>query len=170
MVIKCYYFSLTKSSWLIATPWTAAHRLRCLSFSLSFLKFMSIESGVPSNYLILCCPFFLLPSIFPRIKIFPSELAPCIRWPKYWSFSFSIRPSNDYSGLVSFRIDWFISLQSKGLLRVFFSPTGWKHQFFGAQPSLWSNSHIHTWLLKKPYLDYMDLCLQSNVSAFKYSI
>ena len=72
------------------------------------------------------------------------------RWPKYWSVSFSISPSNEYSELISFRMDWFDLLAAKGLSRVFSNTTGRKHQFFGAQPSLWSNSHIHTWLLEKP--------------------
>ena len=75
--------------------------------SQSFLKLMSIESEMPSNHLILCHPLLFLPSIFPSIKVFPNELALCIRWPKYWSFSLSISPSNEYSGLISFRVDWF---------------------------------------------------------------
>ena len=75
--------------------------------SWSLLKFMSIESVMPSNYLILCCPFLFLPSTFPSIRVFSNESALHTRWPKYWSFSFSINPSNDYSGLISFRIDWF---------------------------------------------------------------
>ena len=91
---------------LFATPWTAA-RQASLSFtdSWSLLKFMSIESVMPSNHLILCCPLLFLPSIFSSIRIFSNELALCIRWAKYWSFSIS--PSNEYSGLISFRIDWF---------------------------------------------------------------
>ena len=94
-------------------------------------------------------PLLLLPSVFPSVRVFSNELALCITWPKYWSFSFSISPSNEYSGLISFRTDWFISLQSKGLSRVLTSNTVWKQQFFGTQGSLWSNSHIHTWLLGK---------------------
>ena len=80
---------------------------------------MSIQSGMPSNHLILCCPLLLLSSIFPSIRVFSNESALPIRWPKYWSFSFSISPSSEYSGLVSFRMDWWISLQSKGLSKVF---------------------------------------------------
>ena len=102
---------------------------------------------MPSNYLILCHPLLLLPSIFPSSRVFSNESALCIKWPNYWSFSFSISPSNEYSGLISFRIDWWISLLFKGLSRVFSSTTVWKHQFFSTQPSLWSSSHIHTWLL-----------------------
>ena len=121
-----------------------------LHFSQSLLKLMSIESVMLSNHLILCCPLLLLLSIFPSIRVFSSESAPHIRWPKYWSFSFSISPLTEYSGLISFRMDWFNSLQSKGLSRVFFSTIVQKHRFFSAQPSLRSNSHIRTWQLEKP--------------------
>ena len=102
---------------LFVTPRTAA-RQASLSFtiSLSLLQLMSISSVMPSNHLILCCPL-LLPSIFPSIRVFYNELAFHIKWPKYWSFSIS--PSNDSSGLISFRIDWFDPLLSKGLSRVF---------------------------------------------------
>ena len=90
-----------------------------LSFTISqsLFKLMSIESMIPSNHLILCLPLLLLPSIFPSIKVFSNELALCIRWPKYWSFSFSISPSNEYSGLISFRIDWFDLLTVQGTLK-----------------------------------------------------
>ena len=93
---------------LFATPWTAEHQASLsITNSRSLLKLMSIESVMPSSHLILCRPLFLLPSIFPSIRVFSKEFALCIRWPKYWSFSFSISPSNEYSGLISFRIDWF---------------------------------------------------------------
>ena len=113
-----------------ATPWTAA-RQASLSFTISWslLKLMSIESVMPSSHLILCRPL-LLPSIFPSIRVFSSESVLHIRWPKYWSFSFSISPSSEHSGLISFRVDCLI-LQSKGLLRVFSNTTIQKHQFFG---------------------------------------
>ena len=90
------------------TPWAAAQQAS-LSFTISWslLKVMSFESVMPSNHLILCHPLLLLPSIFPNIRVFSSESVLCIRWPKYWSFSFSISPPNEYSGLISFRIDWF---------------------------------------------------------------
>ena len=93
---------------LLATPWTTAH-LGPLSFTISrsLLKLMSIESMMPSNHLIFCRPLLLLPSIFPSIRVFSNELALHIRWPKYWNFSVRISPSNEYSGLISFRIDWF---------------------------------------------------------------
>ena len=111
---------------------------------LEFTKLMSIESVMPSNHLILCHPLLLPPSIVPSIRVFSNESVLCIRWPKYWSFSFNISPSNEYSGLISFRIDWLDLLQSKGLSRVFSNTTVQKHQFFSAQPSSQSNSHIHT--------------------------
>ena len=106
-------------------------------------KLMPTESLMPSNHLTLCRRLLLLPSIFPRIRVFLNESDLRIRWPKHWSFSFSVSPSNEYSGLISFRIDYWISLQSKGLSGVFCNTTVQKHQFFGAQPSLRSNSHIH---------------------------
>ena len=107
-------------------------------------KLMSIESVMPSNYLILCCPLLLLPSIFPSIRVFSNESALGIRWPKYWSFSFSISPSKEHPGLISFRMDWLDLLALKGISKVFPNTTVQKHQFFGPQLSLWPNSHIHT--------------------------
>ena len=100
-----------------ATPWTAA-RQASLSITNSWilLKLMSIESVMPSNHLILCCPLLLLPSIFPSIRVFSNESVLCIRCPKYWSFSFTISPSDEYSGLISFRIDWFDLLAVQGTL------------------------------------------------------
>ena len=100
---------------------------------------MFFESVMTSNHLILCPPLVLLPSIFPSIRVFANEQALCITWPKYWSFSNS--PSNDYSRLISFRIDWFDLLAVQGTRRVFFNTTVQKHQFFGAQFSSQSNSH-----------------------------
>ena len=122
--------------WFFMTPWTAAHQAS-QSFIIfqSLLKLMSTESVMPLNHLILCCPFLPLPSIFPGIRVFSTELAFHIRWPKYWSFSFSISPSNEYSGLISFRIDWFDLLAVQGLSTVFSNTTVQKHQFFSAQPS-----------------------------------
>ena len=132
--------------WLVVTPWTAARQaFPSFTISQSLLKLMSIESVMPSNHLILYRPLLLLPSIFPSVRVFSNESALCNRWPKYWSFSFNISPSNEHPGLISFRI----SLQSKGLSRVFSNTTPQKHQFFGTQPSLWSNSLIHILLLEK---------------------
>ena len=120
---------------------------------------------MPSNHFILCQPLLFLPSIRPSIKVFSNESALRIRWPKYWSFSFNISPSKEYSGLISFRIDWVDLFKSKGLSTVFFNTTVQKHQFFGAQPFLWSNSHIHTRLLKKPqlWLDGLSVYCLSNI-------
>ena len=104
--------------WLFATPWTITHQAS-LSFTISWslLKLMSTESVVPFNHLILCHPILLLPSIFPSIRVFSNELALCIQWPEYWSFRIS--PSNEYSGLISFRIDWFDLLAVQGSLKSF---------------------------------------------------
>ena len=117
---------------LFVTPWTAARQASLsITNSRSWLKLMSIESVMSSNHLILCYPL-LLPSIFHNIRVFFKESVLDIRWPKYWSFSFSISPSKDYSGLISFSI----CLLSKGYLRVFSNTTVQKHQFFGPQLSL----------------------------------
>ena len=130
---------------LFVTPWTVARQASLsITNSRSLLKLMSIELVISSNHLILCRPFLLSASIFPSIRVFSDESVLHIRWSKYWSFSFSISPSNEYSGLISFRTDWLDLLQSKGLTRVFFNTTIQKHQFFSAQLSLWSCSHIHT--------------------------
>ena len=130
---------------LFVTPWTAAHQVS-LSFTISWnlLKLMSFELVMPPNHLVLCGHLLILPSIFPSIRVFSNDSAPYIRRPKYWSFSIS--PSSEYPRLIFFRI----SLQSKGLSRVFSNTIVWKHQFFGIQPSLWPNSYILTWLLEKP--------------------
>ena len=127
---------------------------------------MSIESVMLSSHLILCHSLLLLPSTFPSIRVFFNELALHIRWPKYWSISYSISPSNECSRLISFMIDWLDLLQSKGLSRVFTSTTNQKHQFFSAQLSLQSNSHIHTWLLKKPWLRLYGLLLAKCCLCF----
>ena len=124
---------------LFATPWTAAHQASLsITSSWSLPKLMSIESVMPSNYLILCYPLLLLLSIFPSIRVFSNESALCIRWPKYWSFSFSISPSNEHAGLISFRMDWLNLLAVQGTLKSLFQhhnsktsiPQHWT--FFGA--------------------------------------
>jgi len=139
--------------WLFETPWIAAHQAS-LSFTISWslLKLMSIESMMPSNHLILFHPLFHLPSIFPSIRIFSNELGLWIRWPKYWSFSFSISPSSEYSGLISFRIDWFYVLAVQGTLKSLLQHHSLKALILQHSAFLWSNCHIHTWLLKKPQL------------------
>ena len=111
--------------------------------SWSLLKLISRKSVMSFNLLILH-RLLLLPSIFPSIRVFSNESVPHIRWPKYWGFSFSISPSNEYSGLISFRIDWFYLLAIQWTLKSLLQHTVQKHQFFGTQLSLWSNSHIHT--------------------------
>ena len=122
---------------LLVTPWTAVRQASLsITNSQSLLKLMSIESVMPYIHLILCHPFLLLPSIFPSLVMFSNESALHIRWPKYWSFSFSISLSNEYSWLISFRTDWFDLLQLKGLSKVFSNTTVQKHQFFGTRLSL----------------------------------
>ena len=135
---------------LFATPWIAAHQaFLSITNSWSSPKPMSIESVTPSNHLIFCRPLLLLPSIFPSIRVFSNESALPIRWPKYWSFSFNISPSNEHPGLISFRMDWLDLLVVQGLSTVFSNTTVQQHQFFGAQLSSRSNSHIHTRPLEK---------------------
>ena len=122
----------------------SVHHSQSITNSQSLLKLMPIESVMPVNHLILCRPVLLLPSIFPSIRAFSNDSVLHIRWPKNWSFSFSISPSNEYSGRISLRIAGLISLPSKGLSRVFSNTTVQKHQFFSTLLSLWSKSHIHT--------------------------
>ena len=122
------YFSLSSSvqfSWSVvsnsATPWTAAHQASLsITNSRSFLKLKFIESVMPSNHLILCRPLLLLPSIFPNIRVLSNESVLCIRWPKYWSFSFNSSLSKEYSGLISFRMDWLDLLAIQGTLKSLF--------------------------------------------------
>ena len=133
---------------LFMTPWTAARQASLLiTNSLSLCKFMSIELVMPSNHLILCRPLLLPPSIFPSIRVFSNESVLHISWPKYWSFSFSISPSNEYSGLISFRMDWFDLLAVQGTFKSLL-------QHYSSKVSnLWhsvlASSHIRTWLLEK---------------------
>ena len=152
--------------WLLATPWTAACQAS-LSFTISrsLLRLMSVELMMPSNHFILCRPL-LLPEVFPSIRVFSNESAFRIRWPKYWSFNFSSSPSNEYSELISFSIDWCDLLAVKGTLTSLL-----QHQFESISslalsllygPSLTS---IHGY--ERDYcFDYMDLCQQSDISAF----
>ena len=136
---------------LFATSWIAARQASLsITNSRSSLTRTSIESVKPSSHLILCHPLFLLPPIPSSVRVFSNESTLRMRWPKYWSFSFSIIPSKEIPGLISFRMNWLDSLQSKGLSRVFSNTTVQKHQFFSAQLSSQSNSHIHTWPQEKP--------------------
>ena len=133
-----------------ATPWTAACQASLsITNSQSLLKLMSIESVMPSNHLILSQPLLLLPSIFSSIRVFSNESVLSIKWPKYWSFSFSISPWNEYSGLISFTIDWFDLLAIQGTLKSLLQHSS-KASILQHSVSLWSNSHIHIWLLEKP--------------------
>ena len=137
--------------WLFATPWIAACQASLsITNSQSSRRLTSIESVMPSSHLILYRPLFLLPSIPRSIRVYSNESTLCMRWLKYWSFSFSIIASKEHPGLISLEWTGWISLQSKGLSRVFSNTTVQTHQFFGAQLSSQSNSHIHTWLLEKP--------------------
>ena len=130
---------------LFATPWiTARQASLSITNSQSLLKLMSIKSVMPSSHLILCRPLLFLPPIPPSIKVFSNESTLHMRWPKYWSFSFSISPSNEHQDWSPSEWTGWISLQSKGLSRVFSNTTVQNHQFFGAQLSSQSNSHTHT--------------------------
>ena len=135
-------FRLCSISWI-----AACQAFLSITNSQSLLKPMSIESVMRSSHLILCHPLLVLSSIFPSFRIFPNEIVLCIRWPKYWSFSFSISYSNEYSGVVSFRMDWFDLLAVQGTPNYLFQHQVQKHQFFGTQLSSLSNSPTHTLML-----------------------
>ena len=132
---------------LFVTPWIAACQASLsITNSRSLLKLMPIELVMPSSQLILCCPLLLLPPIPPSIRVFSNESTLRMRWPEYWSFTFNISLSNEHPGLISFRMDWLDLLAVQGTLKSLLQ----KHQFFGAQLSSHSNSHIHTWPLENP--------------------
>ena len=151
---------------LFVTPWTAAHQAS-ITNSWSLLKLMSIELVMPSNHLILCRPLVLPPSIFPSIRVFSNESVLCIRWPRCWSFSFSISPSNEYSGLISFRMDWLDLLAVQGTLKSLL-------QHHSSKASILQHSAFFIVQFSHPYmttgktiaLTRWNLCWQSNVSAF----
>ena len=155
---------------LFEIPWTTARVSLSLTISRSLPKFISNESVMPSNTLILCHPLILLPSIFPSIWVFFSESAIPIRWPKYWNFSFSISPCSKYSGLISFKIDWFDLLATQGTLKSLL-------QHYSSKASFLQHSNFFIVHLSCSYIttektiaiqtfDYTDLCQQSGVSAF----
>ena len=130
---------------LFATPWTAARQASLsITNSQSLLRLMSIESVMPSNHLIICHPLLLLPSIFPSIRVFSNESALRMRWPKFWSFSFNISPTNEHPGLISIGMDWLDLLAVQGTLKSLLQHHTSKASFFGPQLSSQSNSHIHT--------------------------
>ena len=152
---------------LFATPWTAACQASLsITNSWSLLKLMSIESVMPSNYLILCCPLLLLPSIFPSIRVFSNESVLGIRWPKYWSFSFNISPSNEHPGLISFRMDWLDLLAVQGTLKSLLHHHCSKASILGSQPFYDPTLISIHYYWKNHSFDYVDLCWHSNVSAF----
>ena len=158
--VKSFQFSsvlLLSHVWLFATLWTTAHQVSLFfTTSQSLLKLMSIESVMPSNHLILCCPLLLLPSISPSIRVFSNESVLRIRWPKYWSFSLSISPSNEYSRLIAVRMDWLDLLTVQGTLKNLL-------QHHGSKASILQLSAFFIVQLSHPYwktnsLDYKNLC------------
>ena len=161
--------SVAQSCPTFVTPWIVACQASLpFTISQSLLKLMSIELVMLYNHLILCHPLLFLPLIFPSIRVFFNKLAVCIRWPKYWSFSLSINPSNEYSGLISFRIDWFDLIAVQGTLKSLL-----KHH--SSKSSILQCSAFLMVQLSHPYMndyrenhtfDYTNLCQQSNVSAF----
>ena len=173
----CLFSSVQSLShvWLFVTPWTAARQASLsITNSRSSLKLMSIESVMPSNHLILCCPILFPTSIFPNIRVFSNESVLCIRWPKYWSLSFNISPSNEYSGLISFRMNWLDLLAVQETLRSLL-------QHHSSKASVLLCSAFFIVQLSHPYMttgktialtrqqqqqQQTDLCWQSNVSAF----
>ena len=160
---------LLNSVWFFLTSWTVAQQtsLSCI-ISQSLLKLMSVELMMPSNHLILSLPIVLPLSIFPSIRVFSKESVLCIRWPKYWSFSFSISHSNEHSGLISFRIDWFDLLDAQGTLKSDLQHHNlkatvlWCSAFFMVQPSF---PCIHDYW-KNHSFDYQDFCWLSDVPVF----
>ena len=149
---------------VLATPWIVAcqpslswqpHGLQHARLPCPSLSPRVCSNSCPSSWwyhptISTCHPLLLLPSVFPSIRVFSNELALRITWPKYWNFSFRISHSDEYSGLISFRVDWFDLLAVQGTLKsLLFTTAIQKHQFFSTQPYLWSSSHIHTWLLEK---------------------
>ena len=157
-------------SWvrLFANLWTSARQASLsITSSRSLLKLMSIESVMPSSHLILCRPLLLPPSIFPSIWVFSNESALCIRWPKYWSFSFNISPSNEYSGLISFRMDWLDLLAAQGTLKSLLLTPRFKSIHSSVLSFLYGSTltSIHDYWVNHSF-DEMNLCWQSNVFAF----
>ena len=156
----------------MATPWTAAHQASLsITNSWNLPKLMSIELIMPSNHLILCRPLLLLPSIFPSARVFSNESALHIRWPKYWSFSFNISPSNEHPGLISLRMDWLDLLAVQGTLKTLL-------QHHSLTASILLHSAFFIVQLSHPYmttgktiaLSRWTLCWQSNISASEYAI
>ena len=149
---KFWILLLFSRVWLFATPWTTAHQA-FLSFTISWglLILLSIESVMPSNHLILCCPLLLLPTFnLSQHQGLLQGVSSCIRWPQYWSFSFNISPSNEDLGLISFRMDWLDLLAVQGTLKSLLQHHSSKASILRRPAFSRSSSHIHTWLLEKP--------------------
>ena len=145
---RCWKWKWKSLSWvpLVVTPWTAACQASLsMTNSRSLLELMSVESVMPSNHLILCRPLLLLPSILPSIRVFSNESALHIRWPKYWSFSFNISPSNEHSGMISFRMDWLDLLAVQGTLKSLL-------QHHSSKASIFQGSAFFTVQLSHPYI------------------
>ena len=154
-------YTVTSNS---VTPQTAACQASLFIInSWNLLKLMSTESVMPSNHLILCCPLLLPPSIFPSIRVFSNESALHIRWPKYWSFSFDISPSNEHPGLISFSMDWLGLLAVQGTLKSLLQHHNSKASIL-RRSAFFTVQLSHLW--KNHSLDYTDICWQSNISAF----
>ena len=154
--------------WLFATPWTTARQASLsITNSRSLPKLMSIESVTQFNHLILCRPLLFLPSIFPNIRVFSNEPALCIRWAKYWSFSFNISPASEHPGLISFRMDWWDLLVVQGTLKSLLQHHSSKASILQCSAFFYSPAVTSTHDYRKNHtLDWTDLCWQSNVSAF----
>ena len=170
-ILKNYWFGsvqLLSHVQLFVTPWTAARQASLsITKSRSLLKLMSIELVMPSDHRILCSPLLLLISIFPSIRVFSNESVLGIRWPKYWSFSFSISPSNEYSGLISFRMDWLDLLAVQGTLKSLFQHHSSKASILRCSAFFYSPAltSIHDYW-KNQGFDYMDLCLKMTSLLF----
>ena len=165
------YCSVTQSCLTLCDPMDCSMPgFLSFTISLNLLKLMSIESVMPSNRLILCCPLLFLASIFPNIRVFSNESALCIRKPKYRSFSLNMSPSNEYSGLTfSFSIDRFDLLAAQGLSRVLSNSTVWKHQLFCSQFCVPILTSIRDYW-KNHSIDYVDLCRENDASSFQYNV
>ena len=146
----CFYCSVAKLCLSLQPHGLKHSRLLCPPLSPEVCSDSCPLSPWCYRTILYCHPLLLLPSVFPSARVFSNELALWIRWPKYWSFSFSLSPSNEYSRLIFFRIYWFDLLHAQRLSRAFSSTTVWKHQYFSVQQYLCSGCHIHTWLLDKP--------------------
>ena len=152
--------------WLFATPWTAACQASLsIINSGSLLKLISIESVMLSNHLILCCPLLLPPSIFPSIRLFSNKSVLHIRWQKYCSFSFSISPSNEYSGLISFSFDWLDVFAVQGTFKSLLQHDSSKTSIFQCS-AFFMVQILHPYMMTGNTFDWTDLCQQSNISAF----